>query len=321
MKVLVTGGAGFIGRDLIPRLVEAGHEVVATSRNPQAVIPGATVHQIGDLGPGTDWRDALAGVEAVIHLAARVHVMSDTAADPMLENQRVNTDGTAKLAADAINAGVQHFIFLSTIKVNGETTSAQPFRASDAPAPQDPYAIAKRDAEMALRKLARIGGIRLDIIRPPLVYGPGVRGNFLSLMKLCRSGLPLPLGAIKNSRSLIFVGNVSSLIVCLLKKPDLPGGNYLCRDGDDVSTPELLRRVAAALGAPARVFPFPLFLLRLAGVLSGKSETLSRLTDSLAINDDVTRQDLDWTPPFNMVQGLQKTADWYKSRSENEKQA
>lgn len=316
MRVLVTGGAGFIGRALIPPLLEAGHEVIATSRNPDTIIPGARICQIGELGPETDWTEALEGVEAVVHLAARVHVMHEDAADPMAENLRINTEGTAKMAAEAINAGVQHFVFLSTIKVNGEATTAQAFRSRDQPAPKDPYAIAKLEAESALKKLTKIGGVRLDIIRPPLVYGPGVRGNFLSLLELCRRGWPLPLGNIDNRRSLIFVGNLAHLIGHLLGRSGGKGGIYLCRDEGDVSTPELFHRVSASLGVASRIWPFPVPLLKLAGALSGKSAAVSRLTESLVVDDGPTRRDLDWTPPFSMLKGLQETADWFKDQSQ-----
>ena len=306
MKILVTGGGGFVGRALIPRLIEAGHAVVATSRNPATAIPGATVHPISELGPETDWSAALDGIEAVIHLAARVHVMNDSAADSLAENRRINTEGTRKLAVDAARAGIRRFIFLSTIKVNGEVSGAEPFRASDTPTPADPYSVTKLAAEQALSG-------RAAIIRPPLVYGPGVKGNFLSLLGLCGKGWPLPLGSINNRRSLIYVGNLAHLIVHMLGRPEIPNGVYLCRDGEDLSTPELFARVATALGVRSRIIMFPVLLLRLAASLTGKSAVLSRLEDSLYVDDNPTRDDLRWTPPFSVLQGLQETAEWFKS--------
>ena len=314
MKVLVTGGGGFVGRDLAGRLIDAGHNVIVSSRDPKTSIPGTAQQQVDELGPNTDWSAALEGVEAVIHLAARVHVMNETTADPMAENRRINTEGSVKLATDAAQAGARHFIFLSTVKVHGEATMALPFQADNAPAPQDPYAIAKLEAEEALREIAEKNAMRLHIIRPPLVYGPGVRGNFLSLLGLCRRGLPLPFGGIDNSRSLIYVGNLSDLICRALLKTDAGTAVYLCRDAEDISTPELFRRVAGALDVSLRIFPFPLPLLRLAGALTGKSAAISRLTESLSVDDAATRSDLDWTPPFSMIQGLKETADWFNNR-------
>jgi nucleoside-diphosphate-sugar epimerase len=314
MKVLVTGGSGFIGRALIPQLNAAGHDVIVSTRDGGIVLPGATIRPVGELGPETDWSAALNGVEAVIHLAARVHVMNETAADPVAENRRINTAGTARLAGQAARHGVRHFIFLSTIKVNGETTDYTPFRAADRPAPKDPYAIAKLEAETALLEIAEKSPMRADIIRPPLVYGPGVRGNFASLLSLCAKQLPLPLASINNRRSLIYAGNLAALIGHILDHPKSMGGIYLARDGEDVSTPELFRRASAALGVASRIFPFPQSLLGLAAALCGKSAAVSRLTESLAVDDSPTRSDLDWTPPFSMVQGLQETADWFRSQ-------
>jgi nucleoside-diphosphate-sugar epimerase len=314
MRVLVTGGSGFIGRALVPQLTNAGHAVIVTSRDTRLVLPDAKVKSVDELGPETDWRDALNGAEAVIHLAARVHVMSEAGNDPVAENRRINREGTARLAAQAAESGVKRFIFLSTIKVNGEVTGKVPFHADDAPVPQGPYAIAKREAETALLEIAERSAMRADIIRPPLVYGPGVRGNFASLLALSVKGLPLPLASIDNRRSLIYVGNLTALIGRILDHPKPEGGIYLARDGEDVSTPELFKRVCAALGVAPRIFPFPQFLLALGGALSGNSAAVSRLTQSLVVDDNPTRSDLDWTPPFSMVQGLQETADWFKSQ-------
>jgi len=314
MKVLVTGGSGFVGRALIPRLIQAGHDVLVTSRDKNTILPGATLRHVGELGPETDWVAALKGVEAVIHLAARVHIMNETAADPLTENRAINTAGTANLAAQAAKAGVKRFIFLSTIKVNGETTTVEPFHADDSPRPQNAYAIAKQEAEQALLEIAANSAMCAAIIRPPLVYGPNVRGNFLSLLRLCAKGWPLPLGSIDNRRSLIYVGNLVDLIAVILERQNAPGSIYLARDGEDVSTPELLRRTAQALGVKARILPLPSFLLRLAGAGIGKSAAVSRLTESLVVDDDPTRNDLDWTPPFSMLQGLKETADWFKSQ-------
>lgn len=314
MKILVTGGSGFIGRALIVRLNESGHEVVATSRDPQTSLPGATLRHIAELGPETDWSKVLEDIEAVVHLAARVHVMDERADDPLSENRRINAAGTARLAAQAAAAGVRHFIFLSTIKVHGEASGVEPFRADDTPRPQDPYAMAKLEAEQALLEIATGCTMQASIIRPPLVYGPGVRGNFLAMLRLCAKGWPLPLASINNRRSLVYSGNLVDLVVHLLDRRQPSRGIYLVSDGQDVSTPELFARTSRALGARTWIFPVPQFLLTFAAALVGKAAVVSRLTESLVIDDGPTRNDLNWTPPFSMLQGLKQTADWFLSQ-------
>ena len=319
MKVLVTGGNGFVGRALVPLLVNVGHDVVVTSRDPDARMPGATLVPIGDLGPETDWRAALAGVDAVVHLAARVHVMKESAADPLAENRRINTQGTIKLAEDAVAAGVKRLVFLSTIKVNGEETTGPAFRETDTPQPQDPYAIAKHEAEQALTALSAKTGMEVVTIRPPLVYGPGVGGNFVSLLGLCAKGWPLPLGAVNNRRSLVYVGNLADAIRLCLENPAAAGKTWLVRDGEDVSTPALIAQISAAFdrtGMPGnrpKLWPVPQGLLRLAAGLVGKSAAAARLLGDLCLDDMALRRDLGWTPPFSMVQGLNETAAYFKA--------
>ena len=314
MKVLVTGASGFIGHALVPRLIEAGHEVVTSSRHANSGPIGTTVHPIADLGPDTDWSEALFEVEAVIHLAARVHIMTDKAQDPLADNRRINTEGTRKLAKDAATAGVRHFIFMSTIKVNGESSGLKPFCALDLPAPKDPYAIAKLEAEEALIQIVRHSTMRATIIRPPLVYGPCVKGNFISLLKICVRGWPLPFGSVNNRRSMIYVGNLVDLVHRMIQEP-LPSSEiYLCRDPQDVSTPELLHKISFALGVKPLILSFPLSLLRFGASLIGKTAAISRLTESLYIDDSPTRTDLDWTPPFSMLKGLKETATWFDTQ-------
>jgi nucleoside-diphosphate-sugar epimerase len=314
MKILVTGASGFIGHILIPRLIKSGHEVVATSRNTNTNSTRAVTHPIAELGPDTDWGDALSEVEAVIHLAARVHVMSDNASDPIAEYRRINTEGTAKLARDSAKAGVRHFIFMSTIKVNGESSGLVPFNAHDIPAPKEPYAIAKLEAEEVLLGIVRYSNMQATIIRPPLVYGPGVKGHFVSLLKICGKGWPLPIDCIDNRRSIIYVGNLVDMVHRLIEAPPSTTGVYLCRDPQDVSTPELFQKVSAALGVKPLIVPFPLSLLRLSAAIIGKSAIVSRLTESLYVDDGPTRNDLSWTPPFSMLQGLEETATWFQNR-------
>jgi len=318
MKVLVTGAAGFVGRALAAVLIEAGHDVFAASRDPNAKIPGTALRPVGELGPDTDWSAALDGIDAVVHLAARVHVMNDSAADPMAENRRINTEGTARLATDAATAGVKRFVFLSTVKVMGEATApGSAFGAGDRPNPQAPYAIAKLEAERALFEIAADSAMETVVLRPPLVYGPGVGANFLKLMRLCAKGRPLPFGAVVNKRSLIYVGNLSSAILAALTHPAAAGKTYLVCDGESVSTPDLIRAISGALGVTPHLSKVPPWLLRLLGTLTGKSAAIARLTGSLVIDDTSIRDDLDWTPPYNMVQGLEQTAAWLNGRQES----
>ncbi len=325
MKVLVTGAGGFIGRALVPVLRAAGHDVVATSRDAATVIPGVTVKAGFELGPDTDWAPALGGARAVIHLAARVHVMDDRAADPLAENRRINRDGTAKLARDAAAAGVGRLVFLSTVKVMGEQTPAAAFSETDTPRPGDPYAIAKHEAEQALRQIADETGMEIVIIRPPLVYGPGVGGNFAALLALCANGWPLPLGSVNNRRSLIYVGNLVDALCAVLQNPAAAGKTYLACDGDGISTAALIGEISAALdraGAPGRrpvLWPLPPALLRLLAALAGKSALAARLLGDLRLDDSALRRDLGWTPPFSMVQGLKETAAAFAATEKDRK--
>ena len=314
-RVLVTGASGFVGRALCAALGEAGHEVVASTRGAvEPWVPGLEVRPIPDIGPDTDWSGALAGIDAVAHLAARVHVMKERRAQPLAAYRHVNADGTRRLAEAAAANGVGRVVFLSTVKVNGETSGSASFRESDRPVPGDDYGLSKWEGEQALAEVAAHTGLETVVLRPPLVYGPGVKGNFLRLLELCRHAPPLPLGATSNRRSLIYLGNLVNAVTACLTRPEAAGQTYLVRDGEDVSTTELIRRVGAALGRPARLFPVPGALLRLAGHLTGKSDAVGRLLDSLAVDDGKIRTQLDWAPPFTMAQGLAETVSWFASR-------
>jgi len=312
-RVLVTGATGFIGRPLCAKLAVSGWLVrSAVRRQPaESFLPAGTeTAVIPGVGPGTDWEEALDGVDAVVHLAARVHVMKDAAADPLASYREVNAAGTARLAEAAAAAGVRRFVFMSTVKVNGKGGEL-PYRETDEPAPSDPYGLSKAEGEAALRAAARPGGLEPVILRPPLVYGPGVKANFLSLLRLASTGLPLPLGGIRNTRSLIYAENLVDAVLLCLEGPEADGRTYMVSDGTTVSTTELVRMMTVALGKKPRLTPFPSGPARLFAGLIGAGPALGRLTGSLCVDSAAIRRELGWTPPFTMEQGLARTAAWY----------
>jgi nucleoside-diphosphate-sugar epimerase len=316
MRVLVTGATGFVGRHVCPAIIGAGHEVSAAVRRPDHpnISPGASYHVVPDIGPETEWGKALSGIDAVVHLAARVHIINEDLPDPLFEYCRVNTDGTASLAKAAAGAGVRRFVFLSTVKVMGERTTARPFVETDTPKPEDAYGLSKWAAEKALMEAAGQGRLEPVILRPPLIYGPGVGGNFLSLLELCQKASPLPLMTVNNLRSFLYVGNlVDAILRCLRPDNKAARQTYFVRDGEDLSTPALIRHVARALGRPALLFPAPKSLIRLAGLMTGKSKAVRRVVDSLQIDDEKIRRQLGWKPPWDVVQGLKETAVWFTS--------
>lgn len=312
-RVLVTGATGFVGRALCPALAEAGFQVTAAVRDASVTVPAADrIVAVPNIGPGTDWAEALKDAGAVVHLAARVHRMGEGRNEALTENRRVNAEGTRRLAEAAAKAGAKRFVFLSSVKVNGEETNSRPpFSEIDVPSPQDSYAISKWEAEQALIRVAAAGALEPTILRPPLVYGPDVRANFLALLKICRAAPPLPFGSVENRRSLLFVGNLTDAIRCCLSRPEAAGKTYMLSDGEDVSTPELIRRLAQAMDRPARLLPFPPGLLRFLGGLAGKGNTVARLLDTLAVDSRKIRQDIGWSPPFALGEGLARTAAWF----------
>lgn len=309
MNVLVTGANGFVGVPLCRQLSQSGMRVRGAVRSAAAGVDCEAV-VIGDIDAQTQWHDALAGIEVVIHLAARVHVMRDTAVDPLAAFRAVNLAATAQLAEAARRAGVRRFVFLSTAKVQGEETAGRAFSEDQPPKPDGPYAQSKWDAEQALSRIAGTA-MQLVILRPPLVYGPRVRGNFLSLLHAIDRRWPLPFGAIHNRRSLVFVANLVDAIARCVVHP-AAAGTFLVDDGYDLSTPELVRQLASELGVSPHLVAVPPALLLLAGTLIGRRAAVARLTGSLQLDGSRIRRVLEWSPPYTVTEGLAATAHWYR---------
>lgn len=302
MKLLITGANGFVGSAVCAKAQEA-FSVIAATRD-----------EVGAIDAHTDWQTVLQGVDVVVHLAARVHVMNDTSSDPLNAFRLVNVAGTLNLAKQAVQAGVKRFIFISSIKVNGESTVlGQPFTADDTPNPLDAYGQSKYEAELALKQLAEETGLDVVIIRPPLVYGAGVKANFHSMMRWLNRSVPLPLGAIHNKRSLVALDNLVDLILTCVKHPNAANQTFLVSDGEDLSTTDLLRRMAQALGKSAFLLPVPASLLELAARLIGKHAIAQRLCGSLQLDISKTRQLLNWTPPVSVDTALAQTAHAFHS--------
>ncbi|MFJ4251374.1 Nucleoside-diphosphate-sugar epimerase [Pseudomonas helmanticensis] len=310
-RVLVTGATGFVGEAVVFRmLLDKAYAPVAAVRG-ESRLSGLCDVVPFDLSASIEL-PALMQIDTVVHCAARVHVMSDTAADPLAKFREINVQGTTRLARKAAEAGVRRFVFISSIKVNGEATlPGMPFKADDQPAPVDPYGVSKGEAEECLREIGRETGMEIVIIRPPLVYGPGVKANFLSMMSWLRKGLPLPLGALRNQRSLVALGNLVDLIVTCIAHPAAANQTFLVSDGEDLSTTRLLRRMAAALDKRAFLLPLPKMLLRAAAQLVGKGDMAQRLCGSLQVDIDKTRLLLQWSPPVSVDKALKVTAMHY----------
>ncbi len=314
MRLLVTGANGFVGHALCVEALRRGLSVKGAMRSAGELPPGVEPVVVGPIDGETDWVEALRGADVVIHLAARVHVMKDTAADPLAEFLRVNLQGTEQLARQAAQAGVKRLVYVSSIKVNGEqATETQPFVEADKPDPQDAYGISKWQAEQALQRIAHETGLEFVIVRPPLVYGPNVKGNFLKLLQAVDKGLPLPLAGANKPRSMIYVGNLVDVLIACATHPAAAGQTYLVSDGMDVSTAELAEYISLHMGRPNRWFYLPLPWLKMFGTFFGVGGQIDRLTSSLCVDSDRIQKQLGWRPPFTLDEGIHATVAWYGS--------
>jgi nucleoside-diphosphate-sugar epimerase len=316
-RVLVTGANGFIGQAVCVDLSSRGYRIYGATRGSANVVyPAAVEHlAMGDIDDCTDWANALSGVDSIVHLAARVHHMHETINDPLEEYRRVNVALTLNLARQAVNAGVRRFIFVSSVKVNGEQTPfGQPFTAEDVPSPQDPYGLSKYEAEQALIRLSQQTSLEIVILRPVLVYGPGVKANFEAMMRWLQRGVPLPLGALDNQRSLIALENLTDCIAICLQHPAAANQTFLVSDGEDLTVTALLRRTAAAFGKPARLVSVPMFVLRLTGHVFGKEAIVNRLCDTLQVDITKIQRMLGWVPPTSVDAALAKAAKYFLSK-------
>lgn len=308
-KIALTGANGFIGQALLSHMIEKNWLVNAVVRkNENQFFDGSVrFYEMGSLTPCLDWHSALEGVDVVIHLAARVHIMKDKSSDPLSDFRKVNVDSSLNLARQAANFGVKRFIYLSSIKVNGESTLfGHQFSPDDVPMPQDPYSISKYEAEKGLRLIANETGMEFVIIRPPLVYGPGVRANFLSMVNWLARSIPLPLGAINNLRSLVALDNLVDLITICVDHPSAANQIFLVSDGDDLSTTDLLYRLGGALGRPARLISMPVSWLYLFATFCGYRSAVERLCSCLQVDISKTRKLLNWSPLIGVDEALRR---------------
>ena len=318
MKILVTGATGFIGTQLSETLAKSGHQVRNTARS---IAPNrSTTRELitCDLESANSLDHLTTGCDAIVHLAGRAHVMSDNPATSESLYLSANVDVTKKLAQSAARTGVKRMILMSSVKVNGESTTIDvPFTAQDTPNPQDPYGRSKAQAEQALWNVTSASELEGVVIRPPLVYGPGVRANFASLIGIVNRGIPLPLGSIQNRRSFVSLDNLVDLISTTVQSPNAAGNTFLVSDGHDLSTPELVRSIASALDQSPKLFPFPSALLKLAATATGKRSAYDRLCGSLTVDIALTKQKLSWTPPITVQDSMQRTVDAFIGSKES----
>jgi nucleoside-diphosphate-sugar epimerase len=315
IRVLVTGATGFVGRPLCELLAESGYTVRAALRSARSVPTSiAETVVVGDIGASTQWEEALRDVDSVIHAAARTHILRDSPANAQMYLE-VNERGTKRLVEAAARMGARRFLYLSSIKVNGEQTASCPYTSASEPHPEDAYGMSKYLAEKAVLETAAVHGMDAAIVRPPLVYGPNVRANFLRLLQWVDQERPLPFGAIENRRSLVSVWNLCDLLRHLLAHPAAPGRTWLVSDAEDFSTPDLIRRIGRAMQRQVRLFTVPTALLGLVGTMVGRKAEIRRLCSSLAVDITMTCNELGWSPPVSVDDALARTVSWYLRES------
>ena len=318
MKLLITGAAGFVGSPLIRLLSSQGHQVIGAVRSQSNVsvnsFAGVEFKAVGDIHGSLDWMPCLAGVDVVVHLANRAHVMNESDTNPSALYRSINTEGTLQLARQAAAAGVKRFIFISSVKVNGESTlPGQRFSPASDNIPIDPYGLSKYEAEQGLKELSLKTGMEVVIIRPPLIYGPGVKANFLKMMQWVEKGIPLPLGSITNQRSLLGIDNLLDFIQACLTHPKAANQTFLISDDHDVSTTELLKEIASAMHRPQRLLPFPQFVLEKGLIMLGQGHIAERLCSSLWLDIALAKTLLSWKPPYSFKDQINKTVAAYLS--------
>jgi len=306
LKILLTGGTGFVGSELLKSLAKTGYYQIVLSE--RRIVGEASSYKqpvfVGDIGSTTEWSQAIENVDVVLHTAARAHIMKDSVQSSLAEFRRVNVDGTLNLARQAIEAGVKRFIFISSIKVNGEGEANRIYRFDDAAAPEDDYGLSKWEAEQGLKALCSESSMELVVIRPPLIYGPGVKGNLALLAKAIDKGLPLPLDSIKNQRDMLGLNNLIDLIKTCIEHPAAAGQVFLCCDNEPVSTPQLVKLIASGRGKHARLWPVPVSILRLFACLAGRRGMFKRLSSDFRIDSQHTMNTLDWAPPFSVAESM-----------------
>ncbi len=313
-RVLITGANGFIGNALCEKLILSGYDVlglVRSSDKMKSLPKGVPTVNVGSIGQYTDWSRALTGVNVVIHLAARTHILKENTPNPINEYREVNLYGTGQLARMAVNEGVKRLIFMSSVGVNGEQNEGTPFSESDQPNPSRPYSVSKWEAEKVLKRIAYETGLEIVIIRPPLVHGPGVKGNMLQLLNLVKWSVPLPLAKVNNKRSFIGVTNLVDVLIKCIDNTNVSGETMLVSDGEDISTPDLIRRLANMMNKPNALIPFPESLLRIIYSNIGKNNPLKQICSSLTIDTSKMCSLLKWKPPLTLNQGLEAMVSWY----------
>jgi nucleoside-diphosphate-sugar epimerase len=323
-SILITGASGFVGRAVCSSALSLGLNVKGCHRSPDSakLLPaGVEKIQIASIDENTDWSNALTGVETVIHLAGLAHIMKASSKHSLEAYREVNVQGTQSLAKMASSAGVKRFVFLSTVKVNGERSPSRPFDETDAPQPEDAYAVSKWEAERFLGELAAESQMEVVILRSPLVYGRDVKANFLRMLRLVQRRIPLPFGAVSNRRSLIYLENLADAILHSASHPRAKGQTFFVTDGDAISTPELIQSIAGKMNLPAHMFKCPTPLLSALAKLIGKSAEISRLIDSLAVDSSKFKTDTSWTPPYSFTHGIRETVNWYLSSQSANKEA